>query len=79
MSKVDLDFIFGNEKVKLDCSNCNHKFQIKWKQVFTDDKKIICPRCREDNIDKLDSKAKRTLKSLEKTIESYGKNLKKFL
>lgn len=71
MSEIDLDSIFGNEKAKIECSNCNREFQIKLKQAF-DNKKITCPHCRTDNSEKLDNKTKRKLKDIDKALKSLN-------
>ncbi|MFD1066644.1 hypothetical protein [Oceanobacillus locisalsi] len=75
MSKIDLELIFGDEKEKIDCSNCKHKFQVKLKDVFDGKTKLVCPRCRVDNREKFSPSTKRKLAYISKRSKELEKML----
>lgn len=78
MSKLNLESLFGDADLDMDCPECNHQFKVKFKQLSKAGNKVKCPRCREDITITHDSKTKKELKSVDKSLEDLDKAFKNF-
>jgi len=85
MPKTLMDELFGDEKIDIDCSQCQSTFRIKLKEILQGRNTVRCPNCQKEIELNLDEKAKKTLREtnkatqkLEKTLKDFEKTLKKF-
>lgn len=78
LSKLNLESIFGDAELDMDCPGCNRNFKVKYKQLSKSGNKVRCPHCREDIKITHDNKTKREISKADKELNKLDKSLKKF-
>ncbi|WP_442951508.1 MJ0042-type zinc finger domain-containing protein [Paenibacillus sp. GYB004] len=85
MPNTTLESLFGDEKIDIDCPQCQNRFKVKFKQVAKDGSIVSCPSCHTNIELRHDDTTKKTLtdadkasRDFEKTLNQLDKTFKKF-
>lgn len=83
--EIDLETLFGDEDLDIDCPQCQSSFKVKFREVMTDGNTVQCPHCQVDIQLNHDETTKKTLSDVDKalgefnrTLNKLGKTFKKF-
>ena len=85
--KINLETLFGDEALDVECPQCHSHFKIKFREVMKDGNVVQCPQCQVNiqlnhdettkktltDTDKAIKEFNRTMDKLEKTLKKFGK------
>lgn len=77
MPKNSLESLFGDDKIDIDCPQCQHRFKVKFKDVMKDGVVVNCPSCRTDIELQHDDTTKKTLHDAGRSAQNFDKSLEK--
>lgn len=75
---LDLESLFGNEDIEIDCPQCQSKFSVKFREIMTDGNIVQCPHCQVDIQLNHDETTKKTLSDVDHAFGEFNKSFKKF-
>jgi len=76
MPKIDLESLFGDENLDIDCPQCQSSFSVKFKKIMVDGSVVKCPHCQVDIQLNHDETTKKTLSDADKALRKFDKSLK---
>ena len=78
MKDLDLNKMYGDQKVDIKCDACEKIFQVPFMAVVEDESSFVCPHCQSDNIINHDETTRKTLSDIKKSLDEYNKKIEKF-
>lgn len=73
----DLNSLYGNKKIKINCGNCNNFFEVPFKSVIKDESKVMCPTCNKEITVHHDETTKKTINDTSKALKDLERSFKK--
>lgn len=77
MTEMDLESLFGDEKLDIDCPQCQSKFSVRFKEVLTDGNIVQCSHCKVDIHLNHDETTQKTLTDSDKALKEFNKTMNK--
>jgi predicted Zn finger-like uncharacterized protein len=76
--KMDLNSIFADAEMEMECPGCKFEFTVTFSQVSEDGSTIQCPRCNAEIKVKHDDESKDTLNDLKKALNDFDRMFRNF-
>lgn len=75
---LDLETMFGEADIPIECPKCDHAFSVKFNEVLKDKSVVQCPACQADIEVQHDEGLAESVGSANKALSDFEKELGRF-